>query len=89
MELKQPENMSERTCAPSSGLSIATEATDLNRLLKKVEPWVWGPVQQVAHDGLKGVFNDEGMVLRRIECDKQLILDKDFSNQGLGVVLGH
>lgn len=61
---------------------------DLNRLLTKGEQWVWGPAQHTAHDGLKAVFNREGMVLRRIEYDKQLILHTDFPDRGLGTVLG-
>lgn len=62
--------------------------TNLNRVLKKGEPWVWRPAQQAAHDGPKAVFNREGMVLHRIEYGKQLILHTDFSSRGLGVVLG-
>ena len=63
-------------------------AADLNMLLKKGQPWVWGPAQQCAHDSIKAVFNREGVVLRRIDYEKPLILHTDFSNRGLGAVLG-
>ena len=63
-------------------------AADLNKLLKKGEPWVWGPAQQAAHQAIKDVFSKEGLVLRRIDYDKQLILHTDFSNRGIAAVLG-
>ncbi|KXZ41422.1 hypothetical protein GPECTOR_476g406 [Gonium pectorale] len=34
---------------------------DLNKLLKKDEPWVWGPDQQKAFDAVKAVFTKEGL----------------------------
>ena len=49
---------------------------------------MWGPAQQAAHNGLKEAFNREGTILRRIDYDKPLILHTDFSNRGLGAVLG-
>lgn len=47
--------------------AMSQRLVDLNRLLKKGEPWVWGPAQQAAHNGLKEVFNQEGTILRRID----------------------
>lgn len=61
---------------------------DLNKLLKKGQPWVLGSAQQAAHNGVKAVFNLEAVVLCRMNYDKQLILHIDFSNRRLGAVLG-
>lgn len=60
---------------------------DLNKLINKGQPWVWGPAQKAAHDGVKAVFNCEGVGMHRVEYDKQLILHTDFFNWGLGAVL--
>lgn len=60
---------------------------DLNRLLTRGEPWVWGHVQQAAHNAVKEVFNREGLVLHYMNYHKQLIPPADFPNPGLGAVL--
>ena len=62
--------------------------TDLTVLLKKDQPWVWGPAQEAAFAALKAVFAKEGLILRPIDYSKPLILHTDFSNKGLGAVLG-
>lgn len=59
--------------------------SNMNRLLKKGQPCIWGPAQQTTHDGFKAVSNREGIVLLRIDYDK---LHKYLSNNGLGTVLG-
>ncbi|KXZ52120.1 hypothetical protein GPECTOR_10g1143 [Gonium pectorale] len=95
MSLQPPTNVSElraqlgfinyyRCYVP--GMSQLT--ADLTKLLKKDEPWVWGPDQQAAYDAIKAVFVKEGLILRRIDYDKPLILHTDFSNRGIGAVLG-
>ncbi len=61
---------------------------DLTKLLKKDEPWVWGPAQQAAFESVKAVFTKEGVVLRPIDYSRPLILHTDFSNKGIGAVLG-
>lgn len=82
--LKQPKNVSElrtqlgfvnyyKCYMPMMNELVA----DLNQLLKQGERHGRGPAQQVARDGLKAVFNRKGMVLRRIENGKQLILHID------------
>ncbi|PNW77124.1 hypothetical protein CHLRE_10g423050v5 [Chlamydomonas reinhardtii] len=63
-------------------------ARDLTELLKTGAPWVWGPRQQAAHDAIKAVFTQEGLVLRPIDYSRQLILHTDFSNRGIAAVLG-
>jgi hypothetical protein len=60
----------------------------LTQLLKKDQVWVWGPEQEAAFASIKAVFAKEGLVLRPIDYSKPLILHTDFSNRGIGAVLG-
>ncbi|GIL94242.1 hypothetical protein Vretimale_493, partial [Volvox reticuliferus] len=95
MALQPPKNVSElrtqlgfvnyyRCYVPNMSQTVV----ELNKLLKKDVPWSWGPAQQEAHDAIKAAFLREGMVLRRIDYSRPLILHTDFSNRGIGAVLG-
>ncbi len=67
---------------------MSTMAAPLNALLKKGTPWSWGPEQQAAFDSIKAVFAQEGIILRRMDYTRPFILHTDFSNKGMGAVLG-
>ncbi len=56
------------------------------KLLKKGVPWLWGPEQQ-AHQAVKAIFAQEGLVVRCIDYDRPFVLHTDFSARGLGAVL--
>ncbi|GIL62381.1 hypothetical protein Vafri_16596, partial [Volvox africanus] len=95
MALQPPRNVSElrtqlgfinyyRCYVPGMSQLLA----ELNKLLKKGEPWVWGLAQQQAHDAIKQAFMREGIILRRIDYNRPLIVHTDFSNKGIGAVLG-
>ena len=95
MALKPPRNVSElraylgfvnyyRCYVPNMSQLVA----DLTCLLKKDAPWVWGPAQQTAFQAVKAVFAQEGLILRRIDYSRPFVLHTDFSNQGIGAVLG-
>ena len=60
----------------------------LTKLLRKDQPWVWGPEQDAAFAAIKAVFTKSGLVLRPIDYSRPLILHTDFSNKGIGAVLG-
>ncbi|PNH10576.1 Retrovirus-related Pol polyprotein from transposon [Tetrabaena socialis] len=95
MALQPPKNVSElrtqlgfinyyRCYCPQMSRTVA----DLNKLLKKGEPWTWGPGQQAAHQAIKDIFAQEGLVLRRVDYSRPLVLHTDFSNKGIAAVLG-
>lgn len=70
MALKPPKIVSElRTqlgfvkCYRCYVPGMSQRMANLKLLLKKGEPWTCGPAQQAAHDGIKAVFNQEGVVL--------------------------
>jgi site-specific DNA-cytosine methylase len=63
-------------------------AAPMTELLQKDKPWRWGPEQQQAYDHLKKEMSTEGRVLRRIDPKRELILHTDWSNHGIGAVLG-
>ncbi|GLC55390.1 hypothetical protein PLESTB_000982200 [Pleodorina starrii] len=95
MGLKPPRNVSElrshlgfvnyyRCYIPN----MSQLTTPLTHLLKKDQSWVWGPEQESAFNAIKAVFAQEGLVLRPIDYSKPLILHTDFSNRGIGAVLG-
>jgi len=63
-------------------------AAPMNKLLSKNIPWEWGAEQQVSFDTLKAEVCVEGKVLRHQDPTKPLILHTDWSNVGIGAVLG-
>jgi hypothetical protein len=60
----------------------------MTKLLSKDVPWRWESEQQDAYDYLKSLMTQYGRVLRRIDPNRQLILHTDWSNHGIGAVLG-
>jgi hypothetical protein len=63
-------------------------AAPMTELLQKDKPWRWGPEQQKAYAHLKKEMSTYGRVLRRIDPNRELILHTDWSNHGIGAVLG-
>jgi hypothetical protein len=60
----------------------------MTKLLHKDQPWDWGSEQQHAYRHLKRKMTEPGLVLRPIHPDRELILHTDWSNLGIGAVLG-
>ena len=63
-------------------------AAPLNNLLKKNLTWEWGGEQQTAFDRLKKELCTQGKVLRHQDPNRPLILHTDWSDVGIGAVLG-
>jgi transposase InsO family protein len=64
-------------------------AAPMTRLLQKDTPFVWGPEQRQAYEALRELMTDpRGTVLRPIDPKRELILHTDWSNYGIGAVLG-
>ena len=60
----------------------------LTKLLAKNQPYDWGKEQEQSYKTLKKLMADPGRVLRPIDPNKELILHTDWSNHGIGAVLG-
>ncbi len=53
---------------------MSSTTSCLTKLLRKDEPWVWGPHQQAAFEAIKAVFAHVGLlVLRPIDYDRPLM----------------
>ena len=63
-------------------------AAPMTKLLHKDQPWHWGEEQAAAYTHLKKLMTEPGRVLRRVHPDRELILHTDWSNHGIGAVLG-
>jgi transposase InsO family protein len=63
-------------------------AAPMTKLLSKDVPWRWESEQQHAYDHLKSLMTEYGRVLRKIDPDRPLLLHTDWSNHGIGAVLG-
>jgi site-specific DNA-cytosine methylase len=63
-------------------------AAPMTKLLHKDQPWDWGSEQQAAYRHLKQLMTQPGRVLRPIDKNRPLILHTDWSNHGIGAVLG-
>jgi site-specific DNA-cytosine methylase len=63
-------------------------AAPMTRLLHKDQPWNWDADAQAAYRRLKELMTEPGRVLRPINKDRPLILHTDWSNHGIGAVLG-
>ena len=63
-------------------------AFPLTKLLGKNVAWEWGAAQQTVFDALKKEVCTEGKVLRLQNPDQPLIWHTDWSNVGIGAVLG-
>ncbi|KXZ44749.1 hypothetical protein GPECTOR_63g73 [Gonium pectorale] len=51
-------------------------------------PETWQPRHQAALDQVKSEFSKEGLILRRVDPSRPLILHTDFSEVGISAVLG-
>jgi RNase H-like domain found in reverse transcriptase/Reverse transcriptase (RNA-dependent DNA polymerase)/Integrase core domain/Integrase zinc binding domain/PHD-finger/C-5 cytosine-specific DNA methylase len=60
----------------------------MNKLLKKGEPYVWGIDQREAYAELRRLMTTPGLVLRAPDPNRPYILHTDWSNYGIGAVLG-
>jgi transposase InsO family protein len=60
----------------------------MTKLLQKEEPWRWTAEQADSYTAIKKVMTTYGRVLRRIDPNRELILHTDWSNHGIGAVLG-
>jgi hypothetical protein len=65
--------------------SIAAPMTQLLHLGQKFE---WGEAQHNAYTKLRNLMTKEGKVLRPVDPNRELILHTDWSNYGIGAVLG-
>ena len=63
-------------------------AQPLYRLQAKDVRWQWGPVEQQAYDRLKQELADNAKVVRRPDFDKEFFLHSDFSQYGMGAIIG-
>ena len=64
-------------------------AAPMTALMKKGAPFVWGPEQRAAYQALRSAMTDpRGAVLRPVDPKRELILHTDWSNHGIGAVLG-
>jgi transposase InsO family protein len=60
----------------------------MTKLLQLTEPWRWQAEQADAYAAIKKVMTTYGRVLRRIDPNRELIMHTDWSNHGIGAVLG-
>jgi hypothetical protein len=63
-------------------------AAPMTKLLHKDQPWNWDSDAQKAYRQLKRLMTEPGRVLRPIDKTRPLILHTDWSNHGIGAVLG-
>ena len=96
MELPHPKNLDELRVSLGKlryyGCfcpDFSSRARPLLDLLAKDVPWKWDPaVQGAAFDEIRGEIATEGKVLRRFDPVRPIYVHSDFSNRGLGAVLG-
>ena len=63
-------------------------AAPMTKLLKKNQPYEWGPEQQGAYDQLRGLMTQPRRILRPVDPSKELVIHTDWSTHGIGAVLG-
>jgi site-specific DNA-cytosine methylase len=63
-------------------------AAPMTKLLHKDQPWNWDSDAQAAYRHLKKLMTQPGKVLRPVDKTRPLILHTDWSNHGIGAVLG-
>jgi hypothetical protein len=64
-------------------------AAPMTKLLHKDQPWNWDSDAQAAYRHLKRADDgQQGSVLRHVDKKRPLILHTDWSNHGIGAVLG-
>jgi hypothetical protein len=60
----------------------------MTKLLSKNQPWEWGDPQRQSYQALKNLMTEPGRILRPIDPKRELTLHTDWSNHGIGAVLG-
>jgi len=96
MELPHPTNLKElRTVLGKLRYygcfctDFSSRAEPLFRLLQKDQPWLWDPKEHgAAFESIRGEIAKEGKALRRFDPDRPIFVHTDFSNKGIGAVLG-
>jgi hypothetical protein len=63
-------------------------AAPLTQLMSPKRPYVWGEEQQTAWEAAKATLCEEGRALRRFAPNRPTVLHTDWSNHGIGAVLG-
>jgi Reverse transcriptase (RNA-dependent DNA polymerase). len=63
-------------------------AAPMTKLLSKNQPWEWGEPQRQSYQALKNLMTEPGRILRPIDPKRELTLHTDWSNHGIGAVLG-
>lgn len=68
--------------------NFSATAKPLTQLLQQGVRWEWGVQQQAAFDALKQQLTTEGLALRRPDPQRRYVLHSDWSQLGIGAVLG-
>jgi hypothetical protein len=63
-------------------------AAPLNKLTSPANPFTWGDEQQAAYDAIKAALSTPGVGLRFPVPDHTFVVHADWSERGLGAVLG-
>jgi site-specific DNA-cytosine methylase len=94
MEMKPPRNVAElRSLLGGLGYyrgyvpNYSRLMQPLTRMLAKDSKEEWGPAQDAALAAVKAVFATPGLVLKRIDYTRTLIVHTDWSKNGIGAVL--
>ena len=85
-EMQQPTNINESRRFMGMANYLADTMQPLHNLLKNDVPYVWAKKQQTSFDAVK-VMLAEAPVLAFYNSDKELVLENDASEYGLGSVL--
>jgi hypothetical protein len=56
--------------------------------MKKDVPWEWTPAREAAYTDLKDALCTEGLALRHLDPLRPTMVNTDWSNHGIGAVLG-
>jgi hypothetical protein len=68
--------------------NFASIARPLNDLFKKGKRWEWTEECKAAYQQLKDSIITPGKALKRLDPDRDIILHTDWSNRGIGAVMG-
>eukprot|EP00798_Chlamydomonas_sp_ICE-L_P026360 gene26360-biopygen11318 len=83
-----------RVCYNYKAINLLTKdmhtaiARPLNDLTKNDVKWTWGPEHTAAMDAIRRNISTPGKVLRRFDINARTLIHCDWSQHGLGAVLG-